>query len=244
MITDDMEKTFRKAESWVMFDRLARRYDLLNRLLSAGRDIAWRKKCVREVPDDKPLTVLDLATGTADVLLTLLRQRPNIRLALGLDPAKTMLAIARRKLANRKAWLLNGDAQNIGLRNGAADVITMAFGIRNIANVEKTLQEMLRVLAAGVKSLILEFSLPENSAMRKIYLLYFRHILPLIGGIISGDHLAYSYLNRTVEEFPYGEPFCQKLRLAGFSYIRAYPLTFGIATLYSAEKHQNIDARD
>lgn len=191
---------------------------------------------MREVPEDRPLRVLDLATGTADVLLTLMRQRPNVNLALGLDAAKNMLAIARRKLADKNARLLNGDAQNIALRNSSVDIITMAFGIRNVASVEKALQEMFRVLAAGGKLLILEFSLPPNSAMKKIYLFYFRHVLPLIGGLISGDHGAYSYLNRTVEEFPYGELFCQKLRSVGFMQISARPLTCGIATLYSAEK--------
>ncbi|MBN1465466.1 bifunctional demethylmenaquinone methyltransferase/2-methoxy-6-polyprenyl-1,4-benzoquinol methylase UbiE [candidate division KSB1 bacterium] len=217
-----------------MFNRIARRYDAANRLLSAGQDVIWRRKCAREVPGDRPLTVLDLATGTADVLKTLLRRRRNIRVAVGLDPAKEMLAIARRKLAGNGS-LLNGDAQCIALRDHSVDIVCMAFGIRNVANVEKALREMLRVLVAGGKLLILEFSLPQNSAIRKIYLCYFRHVLPVIGGLIAGDHGAYSYLNRTVEEFPAGEAFCARLQLAGFTRIKAHSLTFGIATLYSAE---------
>lgn len=217
-----------------MFNRIARRYDLLNRLLSARRDVVWRKKCVRLLPD-APLTVLDLATGTADMISTLLRERPNIRQVIGIDPAVDMLKIGRRKL-NGAAALLNGDAQQLAVRNESLDAITIAFGIRNVPDVDKALAEMYRALKTGGQLLILEFSLPRNRFVKTFYLLYFRHVLPFIGGVISGDRQAYQYLNATVEDFPYGKKFCRRLEQAGFVEVRERPLTFGIATIYSAKK--------
>jgi len=228
----------KKTTSWQMFNRISQRYDLLNRLLSARRDVAWRKKCARMLPKQPGLRVLDLATGTADLLLALLQERPDIVLAAGLDPAMEMLKIGKDKCDTKNAAvsLVNGDAQHLSLKTGSIDVMTMAFGIRNVANIEKAFAEMHRVLADHGRLLILEFSLPTNWLIRRIYLLYFRRVLPVIGGLLSGDRQAYSYLNRTVEDFPYGEAFCQKLTDAGFLQTSALPLTFGIASIYSAEK--------
>lgn len=227
---------FKKNESWKMFNRIARRYDVLNRLLSGRQDVAWRKKCARQLPTEKPLTVLDLATGTGDLLRQLIKKRPNIQTAIGLDPAIDMLRIGQKKLAPYNGKMLHGDAQNISLKNDTVDVITMSFGIRNVPDIDAVFYEMSRVLKSGGRTLILEFSLPNNWFIRKIYLLYFRYVLPFIGGLISGDHAAYSYLNRTVEDFPYGKAFCKRLENAGFQNVSALPLTFGIATLYKATK--------
>ena len=232
----------KKTTSWQMFNRISRRYDLLNRLLSARRDIVWRKKCARMLPKRSGLRVLDLATGTADLLLALLKERPDIALAAGLDPAMEMLKIGQDKCRkkNTAVSFINGDAQMQPLKSGSVDIITMAFGIRNVANIEAAFREMHRVLADRGRLLILEFSLPTNRLIRRIYLLYFRRILPFIGGLISGDRQAYQYLNRTVEDFPYGEAFKQKLVAAGFTNTKALPLTFGIASIYSAEKQNNV----
>ncbi len=231
----------KKTESWLMFNRISRRYDLLNRLLSGRRDVAWRRKCARLLPRRAGLRVLDLATGTADLLLALLKERPDIR-PVGLDPAINMLRLGRQKRCRKKVAVsfINGDAQRAPLKAGSFDVITMAFGIRNVANIETAFREMHRLLAQDGWLLILEFSLPTNRAIRAFYLFYFRRILPFIGGLISGDRQAYRYLNRTVEDFPYGEAFCQKLADAGFTNTRALPLTFGIASIYSAEKRNDI----
>jgi demethylmenaquinone methyltransferase/2-methoxy-6-polyprenyl-1,4-benzoquinol methylase len=231
-----MKTDYKKKESWHMFNRIARRYDVLNRLLSGRQDVRWRQKCAEQLPDDKPITVLDLATGTGDLLRQLIKDRPNIKIAIGLDPAIDMLCIGQKKLSPYGGQMLHGDAQAISLKNETADVITMAFGIRNVPDINAAFTEMYRVLKPDGRALILEFSLPDNRFIRTVYLIYFRHVLPFIGGLISGDRAAYKYLNQTVEDFPYGEAFCKRLEHAGFQKVTAAPLTFGIATLYSAAK--------
>ncbi len=223
-----------------LFDRIAGRYDLLNRLLSAGRDVAWRKRMIQHLPAGDQLHALDLATGTADVLLTLLDRAPRVRGAVGLDLSAGMLAVGMRKIRRRKlsgrAALVRGDALLLPLPKELFDAVTIAFGIRNVTDVLAGLREIQRVLKPGGRALILEFSLPENALIRAGYLFYFRHILPRIGGLISGDAKAYRYLNQTVETFPYGEEFRALMREAGFETVTACPLTFGIATLYLGDK--------
>jgi demethylmenaquinone methyltransferase/2-methoxy-6-polyprenyl-1,4-benzoquinol methylase len=226
-----------------MFDRIAHRYDLLNRMLSFGRDIAWRKRMARYLPPHKSLHVLDLATGTADVLLFLHRQEPRVAHGVGVDPSAGMLGFGQGKI--RKAGLdtrfrlVRGDGQYLSFPSDTFDAVTIAFGIRNVADVSKGLREMHRVLRRGGRVLILEFSLPRNRLVRWGYLFYFRHVLPRVGGLISGDSYAYRYLNATVETFPYGEAFCQLMREAGFQDVQARPLTFGIASLYVGDKESD-----
>ena len=223
-----------------MFDRIARRYDLLNRLLSLRQDVRWRKRMARELPPYDDLMVLDLATGTADVLLTLKKKCPRVRCCMGIDPARKMLDIGREKIRAR-GWedhimLLPADAMYLPFRNEWFDVVTIAFGIRNVPDVLAGLREMHRVLRPGGRALILEFSLPRPTWFRNLYLFYFRNVLPKIGGIISGDNYAYQYLNKTVETFPYGEEFTALMAQAGFINLRHIEMTFGIATLYVGEK--------
>lgn len=219
-----------------MFDRIARRYDLLNRLLSFGRDQAWRREVVRGIPRGADLCIVDLATGTADVLLAAREAALPLRLGVGVDPSEGMIALGREKVrrlaASPPLHLVRGDACALPLGDACADAITMAFGIRNVADVDAALREMRRMLRPGGRALILEFSLPENRLIRWAYLLYFRHVLPRIGGLISGDFAAYRYLNQTVEQFPYGAAFCAKMRAAGFVAVSARSMTFGVATVY------------
>ena len=223
-----------------MFDRIAGRYDLLNRLLSGRRDVAWRRALVRQLPKSEGLRILDLATGTADVLLAALRYGTPPALGLGLDPSGGMLKFGRKKLAalglESRLPLLQGDAMHLPLRGESFDAITIAFGIRNVHDVDAAFAEMLRVLVPGGRAVLLEFSLPENWIFRRLYLFYFRHILPLLGGLVSGDNHAYRYLNQTVETFPYGEEFRGWMERAGFVHVKVQPLTFGIAALYTGEK--------
>jgi demethylmenaquinone methyltransferase/2-methoxy-6-polyprenyl-1,4-benzoquinol methylase len=223
-----------------MFDRIAHRYDLLNRLLSFGRDVAWRRRLVTRLPEGEPLAVLDLATGTADVLLTLARECPRVRTGVGADMSGGMLEHGHRKIRERgldgRFRLVRTDATALGLAPGAFDAVTIAFGIRNVIDVDAGLREMFRVLRPGGRALILEFSLPANRAFRALYLFYFRHVLPRLGGLISGDFAAYRYLNQTVETFPYGDAFARLMRDAGFTRVEAEPLTFGIATLYRGDR--------
>ena len=223
-----------------MFDRIAHRYDLLNRLLSCGQDIRWRNKIVKNLPQNPELNVLDLASGTADVLITIANKNKNFASGIGLDMAQKMLTHGRRKIhdanLSSKISLLPADASFIPLQENLFDAVTMSFGIRNVLDVPQTLGEILRVLKKGGRALILEFSLPSLNIIKYIYLFYFRYILPKLGGLISGDYDAYQYLNESVETFPYGDAFCELMRKAGFKNVWAIPLTFGIATLYIGEK--------
>ena len=229
-----------RKEVWKMFDRIAHRYDLLNRLLSAGQDVVWRKKVGKFLPQKQKLHVLDVATGTADLLIYMRETNPAVASGVGIDMAEQMLAIGREKLAKKgldqQFTLRTGNAEAIPFSDNQFDAATISFGIRNVTDVPKALREMHRVLKPGGRALILEFSLPNNNLLRTLYLFYFRNILPKIGGLISGDFYAYKYLNNTVETFPYGKDFCKLMEYAGFNNVRMTPLTFGIATIYYGDK--------
>lgn len=223
-----------------MFDRIAGRYDLLNRSLSFGRDVSWRKRLRRCLPRGHPLRVVDLATGTADQILFLLGGGAEISQAVGYDLSEEMLAVGREKIRQRgleeKVALLTGDAMACPAEDASADVVTISFGIRNVLDVPTALADMKRILKPGGLLCILECSLPQNRLVRWGYLSYFRHMLPRIGGWVSGDAYAYNYLNKTVETFPCGEAFCDLMRGAGFTEVKAEPMTFGVATLYTGKR--------
>lgn len=227
-------------ESWRMFDRIAPRYDLLNRVLSGGTDVAWRKKMAKHLPERPNMRLLDMATGTGDVMLMLHGLDKNIASAVGMDMSWGMLHLGWGKIRQRKLEgvfsMVRSDAQAIAAPDGSFDAATIAFGIRNVPDYAKGLREMHRVLKPGGRALILEFSLPANLLFRALYLWYFRNVLPRIGAVVSGDSYAYKYLNQTVEAFPYGEAFCDVMSAAGFENVRAIPLTFGIASIYRGDK--------
>jgi demethylmenaquinone methyltransferase/2-methoxy-6-polyprenyl-1,4-benzoquinol methylase len=221
-----------------MFDRIARRYDFLNRLLSFGTDIRWRRRLVSLLPD-KASRVLDVATGTADVLLAALKQNRTTQ-GFGADVSVGMMEVGLRKIAAQgfadRTFLFHADARALPFVANAFSAVTVAFGVRNFADLEGGLQEIYRVLAPGGRGIILEFSLPDSRIFRRIYLVYLRHVLPALGTWLSGDPTAYRYLNATIETFPYGEDFLRYLRAAGFRNCRRIPLTLGIATVYIGEK--------
>jgi demethylmenaquinone methyltransferase/2-methoxy-6-polyprenyl-1,4-benzoquinol methylase len=223
-----------------MFDRIAPRYDLLNRLLSGRRDVVWRRVLAQNLPARESLHVLDLATGTGDVLLSLADLPTPIARGLGLDFSAGMLQYAGQKVSRHPRAetlaLVQGDATCLPVQAEVYDAVTIAFGIRNVLDVDAALREMHRCLKSEGRALLLEFSLPSSALLRSLYLAYFRHVLPRIGAIVSGDSQAYRYLNQTVESFPYGEAFCDLMRNAGFHEVRSIPLTFGIATLYIGDK--------
>jgi demethylmenaquinone methyltransferase/2-methoxy-6-polyprenyl-1,4-benzoquinol methylase len=229
-----------RAESWRMFDRIARRYDLLNRLLSCRCDVAWRNKVAEYLPDRSNQCVLDIATGTADLLLSLFRRSRQVGSGIGIDMSPKMLELAREKIAGRqldnKISLVRADALRLPFANGSFDAVTIGFGIRNVPDVPAALAEMHRVLKPGGKVLVLEFSLPRNRLMRRLYPFHLRGIIPRLGALISGDGYAYRYLNETVETFPYGDQFCDLMKQAGFCNVSAVPLTFGIATIYHGSR--------
>jgi len=221
-----------------MFDAIAFRYDFVNRALSLRRDVAWRKAMVTALPEGRDLRVLDLATGTGDVTLAIRKARPCARV-IGADVAREMLRLSQKKNApsgSPGGGVVQADAAVLCWRESAFDVVTVAFGVRNFTELDAGLREMHRVLRPGGTAIILEFSLPANGMLRAAYLLYFRHLLPRIAGLLSRQPDAYRYLNRSVEAFPYGQDFCDLLRAAGFENIAARPLTLGIATLYTGRK--------
>jgi demethylmenaquinone methyltransferase / 2-methoxy-6-polyprenyl-1,4-benzoquinol methylase len=225
---------------WQMFDRIAHRYDFLNHTLSMGIDYDWRRQLADRLPPQAELKLLDLATGTADVLIALCQQNQGIQLALGLDLSEQMLVRGRQKLSNlaltAQTELLQGDACKIPVESSSYDVVTMAFGIRNVVDVDLCLREILRSLTPGGRALILEFSLPSNNLVRSGYLFYLRHLLPEIGGLISGDASAYRYLNQTIESFPCGQDFSNRMIDAGFTQVSHTPLTLGIVSIYQGDK--------
>lgn len=223
-----------------MFDRIAPRYDLLNRLLSGRRDVAWRRRLAPFLAGRRGLRLLDLATGTGDQILHLLDAGADLSEAVGMDMAEQMLVRGRAKIAARglaaRVHLQAGDATCIPAGDASFDAVTIAFGIRNVGDVVGALREMRRVLRPGGRALVLEFSLPAHPLMRAGYTFYLRHLLPVLGGLLSGDAAAYRYLNRTIEAFPYGDAFCALMREAGFREVSATPLTWGVATLYKGDK--------
>lgn len=220
-----------------LFDRIAGTYDGLNHVLSLNIDKRWRRRAIRML---KPAEqVLDVAIGTADLTIEILRQG-KAQHVTGIDLSHGMMAIGEQKVAKRgyapQVQFDYGSAQQMPYANASFDTVTCAYGVRNFANMDEGLSEMYRVLRTGGELMVLEFSYPTNPVIRWGYDLYFTHLLPFIGNLFSRDKGAYSYLNRSVKNFPYGEAFCQHLRKAGFTQIKATPLTFGISTIYTAVK--------
>ena len=228
-----------REEVWKMFDEISPTYDLINHLLSFGADIHWRKKLIDYLPQGEDLRLLDLATGTGDQLITIVKKK-KVKTALGIDLSQEMIRYGQKKIIDKsyahQITLMEGDATDISLKNESIDCITMSFGIRNVTDTQKCLEECSRVLTPCGKLLILEFSLPKMWIIKTLHLFYLRHILPYIAGLISRKREAYRYLNETIETFPYGEEFCKCIKKAGFYNVKAYPLTFGVVTLYVGEK--------
>ena len=232
-IQDSSKKT-----SWQIFNRIAKNYDSVNRVLSFGLDIKWRRKVNSLLGQKERLHILDLATGTGDQAIMLCDINPRIERAVGMDLSEEMLIVGRTKIDRfgERIQLRTGDACNIPSEDNCFDAVTTSFGIRNVPDVVQSMKEMHRVLNPNGKAIILEFSLPKNPIIRFGHLFYLRHILPFVGGLISGDYQAYRYLNTSIEAFPYGEEFCTLFREAGFKTVNAHPVSFGIATIYEAIK--------
>ena len=219
-----------------MFDRIAGRYDLLNRLLSAGRDRVWRRRAVEALRLQGGETVLDLCTGTADLLLALAAPRGPAARVVGVDFSAEMLRLGSRKIRRGPlrgaVGLLRGDAERIPLADRSVDGVTIGFGIRNVRDRMAALAEVRRVLRPGGRLAILEFGEPRAAPLRAAYLWYLQRLLPLVGRLVSRHGSAYTYLPESVRAFPAPDAFCRLLEEAGFSGVRCDRLTFGIVCLY------------
>lgn len=229
-----------KSESWKMFNEISPRYDLLNRILSLGMDMRWRGEMAKFLRDQPNQTLLDMATGTADVPLALLEANPNVSKTVGIDLAEKMLKKGRLKVAQKgldqKIILLNGDINSLPFFDNSFDCVTIAFGIRNVEKPRKVLGEMLRVLRVGGRALILEFSFSSARPIRHLQLFYLRNAVPFLGFFLSGHCRAYRYLNQTIEKFPYGKDFCRIMEEVGFKHVVAHPLFLETATIYQGDK--------
>ena len=228
-----MQEPSRK-EIWKMFDQISPTYDKANRAMTLWLDLYWRRQVCRHFPKKDSLALLDLATGTGDQIAAARKYVQNIALAIGIDLAEEMLALARKKIPEGAEWI-NAGALAIPYPAATFDCATMSFGIRNVTDIDLCLKEMARVLKPKGRGLILEGSMPPNPLVKGIHLFYLRHILPRIGGTISKNKEAYLYLNKTIETFPSGANFCKKMNDAGFAKAKAIPLTCGVVTLYVGE---------
>jgi len=224
-----------------MFDAIARRYDLLNHVLSAGLDTRWRARAIRDAALPPGACVLDLCTGTADLAIAAANAEPSARV-VGVDFAGAMLRVGLDKLRgrglDRRITLVRGDAMRIPVRDGWADAATIGFGIRNVVDPEAALRELSRVLKPGGRLVILEFGEPRIPGIRTLYTWYFRFVLPQLGRLVSKHQSAYSYLPASVGTFPPPARFAATISSHGFRDVRAVPLTFGIVYLYAGTRAQ------
>lgn len=228
----------KKEQVTQMFDTISGNYDGLNRVISFGIDVKWRKKVLQMVAEKNPETILDIATGTGD--LAILMTKTNAKKIIGLDISAGMLEVGKKKIADRKLDhiidMVIGDSENMPFPDNHFDAITVSFGIRNFETLDKGLAEILRVLKPNGIFVILETSVPEKTPFKQGYAFYTKRILPLIGKLFSKDNVAYGYLSESASVFPYGEKLNNILRKIGFIDVVALPQTFGVATIYKASK--------
>lgn len=228
----------KKEQVTQMFDTISGNYDSLNRVISFGIDIKWRKKVLKIVSDSQPKIILDIATGTGD--LAILMTKTNAEKIIGLDISAGMLEVGKKKIEEKKLSdvieLVLGDSEKIPFEDNYFDAITVGFGVRNFENLEKGFAEILRVLKPNGVFVILETSVPDKPPYKQGYNFYTKNILPIIGKLFSKDNSAYGYLSESAAAFPYGEALNNILRKTGFINVVAMPQTFGVATIYSASK--------
>ncbi|MFK7932285.1 MAG: bifunctional demethylmenaquinone methyltransferase/2-methoxy-6-polyprenyl-1,4-benzoquinol methylase UbiE [Saprospiraceae bacterium] len=229
----------KKQQVTEMFDNIAGKYDLLNRVLSLGIDTIWRKKAISKIADLQPKQILDVATGTADVAIEMAKRLQPDKI-IGLDISKEMLAVGQTKIENKKIdhiiELTQGDSENLPFEDNSFDAITVAFGVRNFENLEKGMREMNRVLRPGGRLVVLEFSKPSMFPLKQGYNFYFKNILPNIGKLTSKDPKAYTYLYESVQAFPDGENFLAVMRKTGYKNEQQQQLTAGICSIYVGDK--------
>ena len=221
-----------------MFDNISENYDGLNRVISFGIDVKWRKKVVAIVGENNPKQILDIATGTGDLAIMMADLNPDR--IVGLDISAGMLAIGKQKIVKEnlsdKIEMIVGDSENMPFDENTFDAITVSFGVRNFANLDKGLTEINRVLKPNGKLVILETSVPTKFPYKQGYRFHSSVILPIVGKLFSKDKVAYSYLSESANSFPFGEEFNNILLKNGFTTATDKPVTFGVASIYTATK--------
>jgi demethylmenaquinone methyltransferase / 2-methoxy-6-polyprenyl-1,4-benzoquinol methylase len=238
-ITPYKDSTLGKKEQVTqMFDTISGNYDGLNRVISFGIDIKWRKKVLNLVAAKNPDNILDIATGTGD--LAILMAQTNATKIIGLDISSGMLEVGKKKILDKKLEnkieMIVGDSENMPFPDNHFDAITVSFGIRNFETLDKGLAEILRILKPNGIFVILETSNPTKTPYKQGYKFYTKNILPIIGKLFSKDDVAYGYLSESASVFPFGEALNNILRKIGFIDVEAMPQTFGVATIYTASK--------
>lgn len=222
-----------------MFDTISGEYDSLNRVISFGIDVKWRKKVVQLVADTQPESILDIATGTGDLIINMAKKTAATKL-IGLDISEGMLSVGRKKIntdgLGDRIEMVQADSENMPFKDNSFDAITVAFGVRNFEHLEKGLGEILRVLKPGGIFIILETSVPTKTPYKQGYKIHCKYILPTVGRIFSKDKDAYAYLSESASVFPFGEALNNILRKIWFTNVVDTPQTFGVATLYTASK--------
>jgi len=228
----------KKGQVEKMFNNISKEYDILNRVISFGIDVSWRKKIVKILKYKNPSTILDVATGTGDLAIAMVKT--NAQKIIGLDISKGMLDVGIEKIKDRNLnntiEMVIGDSENLKYENDFFDAITVSFGVRNFESLDSGLNEIFRVLKPNGSLVILETSNPTKFPFKQFYRFYSKFILPSIGKIFSKDKVAYNYLSESSAEFPYGEKFNNILKKIGFTNVVDFPQTFGVATIYVASK--------
>jgi len=228
----------KKEQVTQMFDTISKNYDGLNRVISFGIDVKWRKRVVNLIKKEQPENILDIATGTGDLAINLIKT--GAKKITGLDISPGMLEVGKQKITEKKLTntidLVIGDSENLPFSDNSFDAITVAFGVRNFENLDKGLLEIYRVLKPKGIFVVLETSVPTKTPYKQGYKFYTKYILPTIGKIFSKDRTAYSYLCESASIFPYGKDFNNILQKNGFSTVENKPQTFGVASIYVASK--------
>lgn len=239
VVPDKQSMLTKKSQVAEMFNAICGRYDFLNRFLSAGIDISWRKKAIRELKSVHPANILDVATGTGDVAILTYKILSPQKIT-GIDISDGMLELGRKKIAKLNLSdtieLLQGDSETINYADNTFNAITVAFGVRNFEHLEKGLSEMLRVLKPGGKIVILEFSKPKAYLFKGFYNLYMKIIAPGFGKMLAKNKQAYEYLNNSVQAFPDREAFTTIMQKVGFKQTYFKQLSLGICCIYCGSK--------
>jgi len=230
----DSQQT-KKEQVTKMFDNISKEYDSINRIMTFGIDIKWRKRLMRIIADKNPKSILDIATGTGDLAI-MAAQKTQANKIIGADISEGMLNIGIEKIKklnlSDRIIMKVEDSENLSFKDQTFDAVSVAFGVRNFENLDKGIQEIHRVLNPGGVFVVLETSVPTYPIIKQLYLLHSNFLLPLFGKLFSKDPKAYTYLSKSAKNFPYGQDFNNILQKNGFTSVRNMPQTLGVATIY------------